>query len=49
MKDQSKRPRESGLDPYRLARHFAEKLQVRFWRDEFWVWQPTQYRYRRVT
>ena len=49
MTDQSKRPRESGLDPYRLARRFAEKLQVRYWRDEFWVWQPTQYRYRRVT
>jgi putative DNA primase/helicase len=49
MTDQSKRPRESGLDPYRLARRFAGKLQVRFWRDEFWVWQPTLYRYRRVT
>ena len=22
---------------------------MRYWRDEFWVWQPTQYRYRRVT
>ena len=42
-------PAESGLDPYRLARRFAKKLQVRYWRDEFWVWQPTQYRYRRVT
>ena len=42
-------PPESGVDPYRLARCFAEKLQVRYWRDEFWVWQPTQYRYRRVT
>jgi hypothetical protein len=49
MTDQSQRPRESGLDPYRLARRVAEKLQVRYWRDEFWVWQPTQYRYRRVT
>ena len=49
MTEKSKRPRESGLDPYRLARRFAEKLQVRYWRDEFWVWQPTQYRYRRVT
>ena len=49
MTDESKRPRESGLDPYRLARRFAGKLQVRFWRDEFWVWQPTLYRYRRVT
>ena len=49
MTEKSKRPPESGLDPYRLARRFAEKLQVRYWRDEFWVWQPTQYRYRRVT
>ena len=46
---ESKRPPESGLDPYRLARRFAKRLQVRYWRDEFWVWQPTQYRYRRVT
>jgi hypothetical protein len=28
MTEKSKRPRESGLDPYRLARRFAKKLLV---------------------
>ena len=43
------RPEESGLDPYRLARGFAQKLQLRFWRDEFWVWEDPEHRYRRIT